>query len=65
MLIPKVKDLDVCWNKGTILKASVQKSWELENHSSRPEMTNKQLWLSIQELEMQARMPSHHLTVRC
>ena len=46
------------WNKGTILKASVdyirrmqkdpQKSRELENHSRRLEMTNKQLWLRIQ-----------------
>ncbi|XP_023604507.1 transcription factor EB isoform X1 [Myotis lucifugus] len=57
---------DVRWNKGTILKASVdyirrmqkdlQKSRELENHSRRLEMTNKQLWLRIQELEMQARV---------
>lgn len=49
---------DVRWNKGTILKASVdyirrmqkdlQKSRELENHSRRLEMTNKQLWLRIQ-----------------
>uniref|UniRef100_A0A4X1SJ52 Transcription factor EB n=2 Tax=Sus scrofa TaxID=9823 RepID=A0A4X1SJ52_PIG len=64
MLIPKANDLDVRWNKGTILKASVdyirrmqkdlQKSRELENHSRRLEMTNKQLWLRIQELEMQA-----------
>lgn len=46
------------WNKGTILKASVdyirrmqkdlQKSRELESHSRRLEMTNKQLWLRIQ-----------------
>uniref|UniRef100_A0A8C6AGQ1 Transcription factor EB n=1 Tax=Marmota marmota marmota TaxID=9994 RepID=A0A8C6AGQ1_MARMA len=66
MLIPKANDLDVRWNKGTILKASVdyirrmqkdlQKSRELENHSRRLEMTNKQLWLRIQELEMQARV---------
>lgn len=58
MLIPKANDLDVRWNKGTILKASVdyirrmqkdlQKSRELENHSRRLEMTNKQLWLRIQ-----------------
>ncbi|KAB0391997.1 hypothetical protein E2I00_002072, partial [Balaenoptera physalus] len=57
MLIPKANDLDVRWNKGTILKASVdyirrmqkdlQKSRELENHSRRLEMTNKQLWLRI------------------
>ncbi|XP_044530455.1 transcription factor EB isoform X2 [Gracilinanus agilis] len=66
MLIPKANDLDVRWNKGTILKASVdyirrmqkdlQKSRDLENHSRRLEMTNKQLWLRIQELEMQARV---------
>nr|XP_014347674.1 PREDICTED: transcription factor EB isoform X1 [Latimeria chalumnae]XP_014347675.1 PREDICTED: transcription factor EB isoform X1 [Latimeria chalumnae] len=63
-LIPKVNDLDVRWNKGTILKASVeyikrmqkdlQRSREVEHHSKRLEMTNKQLWLRIQELEMQA-----------
>ncbi|XP_004673521.1 PREDICTED: transcription factor EB [Condylura cristata] len=66
MLIPKANDLDVRWNKGTILKASVdyirrmqkdlQKSRELESHSRRLEVTNKQLWLRIQELEMQARV---------
>ncbi|XP_049620876.1 transcription factor EB [Suncus etruscus] len=66
MLIPKANDLDMRWNKGTILKASVdyirrmqkdlQKSRELENHSRRLEMTNKQLWLRIQELEVQARV---------
>ncbi|XP_040329397.1 transcription factor EB isoform X2 [Herpailurus yagouaroundi] len=66
MLIPKANDLDVRWNKGTILKASVdyirrmqkdlQKSRELETHSRRLEMTNKQLLLRIQELEMQARV---------
>ncbi|KYO34223.1 transcription factor EB isoform X1 [Alligator mississippiensis] len=66
MLIPKANDLDVRWNKGTILKASVdyikrmqkdlQKSRDLENHSRRLEMLNKQLLLRIQELEMQARI---------
>ncbi|NWX92222.1 TFEB factor, partial [Nothoprocta ornata] len=66
MLIPKANDLDVRWNKGTILKASVdyikrmqkdlQRSRDLENHSRRLEMTNKQLLLRIQELEMQARV---------
>ncbi|XP_029428189.1 transcription factor EB [Rhinatrema bivittatum] len=65
-LIPKVNDLDVRWNKGTILKASVdyirrmqkeqQRSREVETQSKRLEMTNKQLWLRIQELEMQARV---------
>ncbi|XP_008107897.1 transcription factor EB [Anolis carolinensis] len=66
MLIPKAGDLDVRWNKGTILKASVdyirrmqkdlQRSRDLENHSRRLEIANKQLWLRIQELEMQARV---------
>ncbi|XP_074833915.1 transcription factor EB isoform X2 [Carettochelys insculpta] len=66
MLIPKANDLDVRWNKGTILKASVdyirrmqkdlQKSRDLENHSRRLEMTNKQLLIRIQELERQARL---------
>ncbi|XP_042705005.2 transcription factor EB isoform X3 [Chrysemys picta bellii] len=66
MLIPKANDLDVRWNKGTILKASVdyirrmqkdlQRSRDLENHSRRLEMTNKQLLIRIQELEMQARL---------
>ncbi|XP_042639097.1 transcription factor EB-like [Orycteropus afer afer] len=63
---PAASPGDVRWNKGTILKASVdyirrmqkdlQKSRELENHSRRLEMTNKQLWLRIQELEIQARV---------
>lgn len=49
---------DVRWNKGTILKASVdyirrmqkdlQRSRELETHSRRLEVANKQLWLRIQ-----------------
>ncbi|XP_071993454.1 transcription factor EB isoform X2 [Engystomops pustulosus] len=63
-LIPKTNDLDTRWNKGTILKASVeyikhmqkeqQRSRELENHSKQLEEANKQLWLRIQELELQA-----------
>ncbi|XP_061052227.1 transcription factor EB isoform X1 [Eubalaena glacialis] len=77
MLIPKANDLDVRWNKGTILKASVdyirrmqkdlQKSRELENHSRRLEMTNKQLWLRIQAQlpppaqPAQPPSPFHHL----
>uniref|UniRef100_A0A8B9FJS2 Transcription factor EB n=1 Tax=Amazona collaria TaxID=241587 RepID=A0A8B9FJS2_9PSIT len=69
MLIPKANDLYVpVWGRvaGTILKASVdyikrmqkdlQRSRDLENHSRRLEMTNKQLLLRIQELEMQARV---------
>ncbi|XP_069094507.1 transcription factor EB [Pleurodeles waltl] len=66
LLIPKASDLDLRWNKGTILKASVdyirrmqkeqQKLRELETHSRQLKMTNEQLWHRIQELEMQARM---------
>ncbi|XP_075709739.1 transcription factor EB isoform X2 [Rhinoderma darwinii] len=63
-LIPKTNDLDTRWNKGTILRASVeyikhmqkerQRSRELESHSKQLEQANKQLWLRIQELELQA-----------
>lgn len=65
-MIPKTNDLDVRWNKGTILRASVeyikrmqkdvQRSREIETNFKRMEMANKQLWLRIQELEMQARL---------
>lgn len=68
-MIPKTNDLvhsDVRWNKGTILRASVeyikrmqkdvQRTREVENNFKRMEMTNKQLLLRIQELEMQARL---------
>ncbi|XP_013857534.1 transcription factor EB isoform X2 [Austrofundulus limnaeus] len=65
-MIPKTNDLDVRWNKGTILRASVeyikrmqkdvQRSREVENNFKRMEMANKQLMLRIQELEMQARL---------
>ncbi|XP_033901451.3 transcription factor EB-like isoform X1 [Acipenser ruthenus] len=65
-MIPKTNDLDVRWNKGTILKASVDyikrmqkdmhRSREVETNLKRMEMTNKQLWVRIQELEMQARV---------
>ncbi|KAM7422278.1 hypothetical protein PAMA_010378 [Pampus argenteus] len=65
-MIPKPIDLDVRWNKGTILRASVdyikrmqkdvQRSREVENNFKRMEMANKQLMLRIQELEMQAHM---------
>lgn len=65
-MIPKTNDLDVRWNKGTILRASVeyikrmqkdvQRSREVENNYKRMEMANKQLLLRIQELEMQARL---------
>ncbi|KAM8867490.1 transcription factor EB [Synchiropus picturatus] len=63
-MIPKTNDLDVRWNKGTILRASVeyikrmqkdvQRTREVENNFKRMEMANKQLLLRIQELEMQA-----------
>lgn len=65
-MIPKTNDLDVRWNKGTILRASVeyikrmqkdvQRSREVESNYKRMEMANKQLLLRIQELEMQARL---------
>ncbi|XP_069800728.1 transcription factor EB isoform X2 [Dendropsophus ebraccatus] len=65
-LIPKTTDLDTRWNKGTILKASVEyikhmqkeqlRSRDVENHSKHLEQTNKQLWLRIQELELQAQV---------
>ncbi|CAL8339677.1 unnamed protein product [Merluccius merluccius] len=65
-MIPKTNDLDVRWNKGTILRASVdyikrmqkdvQRTREVENSFKRMEVANKQLWLRIQELEMQARL---------
>ncbi|XP_045932196.1 transcription factor EB isoform X3 [Micropterus dolomieu] len=65
-MIPKTNDLDVRWNKGTILRASVeyikrmqkdvQRTREVENNFKRMEMANKQLLLRIQELEMQARL---------
>ncbi|XP_034540882.1 transcription factor EB isoform X3 [Notolabrus celidotus] len=68
-MIPKTNDLvhsDVRWNKGTILRASVeyikrmqkdvQRTREVENNFKRMEMANKQMMLRIQELEMQARL---------
>ncbi|XP_042261831.1 transcription factor EB isoform X3 [Thunnus albacares] len=65
-MIPKTNDLDVRWNKGTILRASVeyikrmqkdvQRTREVENNFKRMEMANKQLMLRIQELEMQAHL---------
>ncbi|KAK1800025.1 hypothetical protein P4O66_006528 [Electrophorus voltai] len=65
-MIPKTNDLDVRWNKGTILRASVeyikrmqkdiQRTREVETNFKRMEMANKQLWLRIQELEMQAQL---------
>ncbi|XP_028667149.2 transcription factor EC isoform X1 [Erpetoichthys calabaricus] len=64
-LIPKSNDPDMRWNKGTILKASVeyikwlqkeqQRARELENRQKKLEQVNKRLLLRIQELEIQAR----------
>lgn len=64
-MIPKSNDPDMRWNKGTILKASVdyirklqreqQRAKELENRQKKLEHANRHLLLRIQELEMQAR----------
>ncbi|XP_031794716.1 transcription factor EC isoform X2 [Sarcophilus harrisii] len=63
-LIPKSNDPDMRWNKGTILKASVeyikwlqkeqQRARELEHRQKKLELVNRQLLLRIQELEIQA-----------
>nr|XP_033813464.1 transcription factor EC isoform X2 [Geotrypetes seraphini] len=63
-LIPKSNDLDMRWNKGTILKASVeyikwlqkeqQRARELEHRQKKLELANRRLLLRIQELEIQA-----------
>ncbi|XP_044156665.1 microphthalmia-associated transcription factor isoform X4 [Bufo gargarizans] len=70
-LIPKSSDPDMRWNKGTILKASVdyirklqreqQRSKEMENKQKKLEHANRHLLLRIQELEMQAR--AHGLSI--
>ncbi|KAM4022878.1 microphthalmia-associated transcription factor isoform 9-T9 [Anomaloglossus baeobatrachus] len=70
-LIPKSNDPDMRWNKGTILKASVdyirklqreqQRSKEVENKQKKLEHANRHLLLRIQELEMQAR--AHGLSI--
>ncbi|KAK3547079.1 hypothetical protein QTP86_010106 [Hemibagrus guttatus] len=64
-LVPKSNDPDMRWNKGTILKASVdyirklqkdqQHSKELETRQKNLEIANRHLMLRVQELEMQAR----------
>uniref|UniRef100_UPI0037E92E88 melanocyte inducing transcription factor a isoform X1 n=1 Tax=Semicossyphus pulcher TaxID=241346 RepID=UPI0037E92E88 len=69
-LIPKSNDPDMRWNKGTILKASVdyirrlqreqQRSKELECRQRKLEHANRHLMLRIQELEIHAR--AHGLT---
>ncbi|XP_049318690.1 melanocyte inducing transcription factor b isoform X1 [Astyanax mexicanus] len=70
-LIPKSNDPDMRWNKGTILKASVdyirklqrdqQHHRDLENRQRKLEHANRHLLLRIQELEMQAR--AHGLAI--
>ncbi|XP_058619169.1 melanocyte inducing transcription factor b isoform X2 [Onychostoma macrolepis] len=70
-MIPKSNDPDMRWNKGTILKASVdyirklqreqQRAKELENRQKKLEHANRHLMLRIQELEIQAR--AHGLAV--
>ncbi|XP_077355322.1 transcription factor EC isoform X1 [Festucalex cinctus] len=64
-LIPKSNDPDMRWNKGTILKASVeyirwlqkeqQHTREIESRQKKLEQANRRLILRIQELEIQAR----------
>ncbi|XP_061493828.1 transcription factor EC isoform X2 [Rhineura floridana] len=64
-LIPKSNDPDTRWNKGTILKASVeyikwlqkeqQRARELEHRQKKLQQANRRLLLQIQELEIQAR----------
>ncbi|XP_035257180.1 transcription factor EC-like isoform X2 [Anguilla anguilla] len=63
-MIPKSNDPDMRWNKGSILKASVdyikwlqkeqQQVRELENRQRRLEQANRRLLQRIQELELQA-----------
>nr|XP_020444491.1 transcription factor E3-like [Monopterus albus] len=65
-LIPKSSDPETRWNKGTILKASVdyirklqkeqQRVREMEDRQRRLESANRSLLLRIQELELQARL---------
>lgn len=65
-LIPKSSDPEMRWNKGTILKASVdyirklqkeqQRAKDIEMRQKKLEQANHTLLLRIQELEMQARL---------
>ncbi|XP_037628632.1 transcription factor E3a [Sebastes umbrosus] len=67
-LIPKSSDPESRWNKGTILKASVDyirklqkeqnRAREMEERQRRLENTNHSLLLRIQELEVQASLHS-------
>ncbi|XP_078270639.1 microphthalmia-associated transcription factor-like isoform X2 [Rhinoraja longicauda] len=64
-LIPKSNDPDMRWNKGTILKASVDyirrlqkeqhRAKDFESRQKKLEHANRHLLLRIQQLEMQAR----------
>ncbi|XP_077370253.1 transcription factor E3a [Festucalex cinctus] len=63
-LVPKTPDPDARWNKGSILKASVDyirrlqkeqhRARDMEERHKRLEHTNRTLMLRIQELELQA-----------
>ncbi|XP_061730821.1 transcription factor E3b [Nerophis ophidion] len=65
-LIPKSSDPEMRWNKGTILKASVdyirklqkeqQRAKDVELRQKKLEHANHSLMLRIQELEIQARL---------
>ncbi|XP_008316101.1 transcription factor E3a [Cynoglossus semilaevis] len=65
-LVPKSAELETRWNKGTILKASVdyirklqkdqQRVRELEERQRRLENANRSLILHLQELERKARL---------
>ncbi|XP_075041635.1 transcription factor E3 [Mixophyes fleayi] len=65
-LIPKSSDPELRWNKGTILKASVeyirklqkdqQRVRDLEGRQRKLEHMNQSLLLRVQELEMQTQM---------
>ncbi|XP_075932492.1 transcription factor E3a [Anarhichas minor] len=67
-LIPKSSDPESRWNKGTILKASVdyirklqkeqQRARELEERQRRLESSNQALLLRVQELELRTRLHS-------
>ncbi|XP_040060391.2 transcription factor E3b isoform X2 [Gasterosteus aculeatus] len=67
-LIPKSNDPEMRWNKGTILKASVdyirklqkeqQRAKDIDMRQKKLELVNHNLMLRIQELEMQARLHS-------
>uniref|UniRef100_A0A1A7X8T4 BHLH domain-containing protein n=1 Tax=Iconisemion striatum TaxID=60296 RepID=A0A1A7X8T4_9TELE len=65
-LIPKSFDMETRWNKGTILRASVdyirklqrdqQRAQEMEERQKMLESTNRLLQQRIQELELQVRL---------